>query len=96
MITDRSGLTKVGLALLRANRDKLTPPKRVELKIRGDTQVLIVTGPQETFESASFGWGRANERTEALSEALAELGWPLTLETLQEMPAGEDRLIKEW
>jgi len=95
MITDRSGLTKVGLALLRANRDRLTPPKRIELKVRGDKQVLVVTGPQETFESASFGWGRPDERTRALSEATAELGWALPPEELQEIPAGEERLIME-
>jgi len=96
MITDWSGLSKVGLALLRANRDKLIPPKRIELKIRGDQQVLVVTGPLETFEeSVSFGWGRADERTKALSEGLEELGWPLPLETLQQIPAGEERLPLE-
>jgi len=96
MITDKSGLSKVGLALLRANRDKLTPPTRIELKIRGEQQVLVVTGPQATFESASFGWGRADERTKALSEALGYLGWPQPPEMLKEIPASQERLIMEW
>ena len=96
MITDKSGLSRVGLALLRANRDKLTPPTRIELKIRGEQQLLVVTGPQATFESTSFGWGRADERTEALWAAVAELGWPLPLETLQRIPSTEERLINKW
>ena len=95
MITDKSGLSKVGLALLRANRDKLTPPTRIDLKIRGEQQVLVVTGPQATFESTSFGWGRADERAKALSEALAELGCPLPLEEVQSLDPEAGHLIKE-
>jgi len=95
MITDQSGLSTVGLALLRANRDRLVPPMRIELKIRGVQQVLVVTGPQETFESASFGWGRADERTKALAEATAVLGCPLPVGALQEIPPTEERVIKE-
>ena len=49
MIKDNSGLSKVGLALLRKNLDKLAPPKQIELKVRGEQQVIIVTGPADSF-----------------------------------------------
>jgi len=96
MIKDTSGLNKVGLALLRRNLDKLTPTKSIELKVRGEQQVLIVSGPSDSFESNSFGWGRADERTKALAEAAAALGWPLAYEEFQKIPFNEDRLIKKW
>lgn len=96
MITDNSGLTKVGLALLRNNLDRLTPVKTIELKIRGEQQVVVVTGSYESFESNSFGWGRADDKTNALAEAAKELGWPLPVETFQEIPFDEDRLINKW
>jgi len=85
----------VGLALLRRNLDKLTPTKSIELKVRGEQQVIIVSGPGDSFESNSFGWGRADERTKALAEAAAVLGWPLPYEEFQDMPVNEDRLIKK-
>ncbi len=96
MIKDTSGLSKVGLALLRNNLGKLTPTKSIELKIRGEQQIVIVTGPLDSFESSSFGWGRADERTKALAEAAAVLGWPLPVEMFQDMPFNEDRLINKW
>jgi len=96
LIRDNSGLSKVGLALLRKNRDKLTPPKSVELKIRGEQQVVIVYGPYDMFESNSFGWGRDDDRTKALAEAVATLGWPLPFETIREFDSTEDRIIKQW
>ena len=89
MITDRSGLSKVGLALLRKNLDKLTPPRSIELKIRGQQQVVIVYGPYEVFESNSFGWGR-------VSEAVKSLGWPLPLEEVEKLDPGNDQVIKKW
>ena len=95
MIKDNSGLSKVGLALLRKNLDKLAPPKQIELKVRGEQQVIIVTGPADSFESNSFGWGRAGEHTNALAEAAAALGWPLPVETFQDIPFNEDRLINK-
>jgi len=96
MIKDASGLSKVGLALLRNNLDKLAPAKSIELKIRGEQQIVIVTGPMDSFESCSFGWGRADERTTSLAKAAAALGWPLPVETFQDFPASEDHLIKKW
>ena len=96
MIKDNSGLSKVGLALLRKNLDKLASPKQIELKVRGEQQVIIVTGPADSFESNSFGWGRADGRTKALAEAAAALGWPLPIETFQDIPFNEDRLINKW
>ena len=65
MITDKSGIPAVGLALLRANLAKLTPTKSVELK----GKMLVVVGPEESFESASFPPGSA-----ALATALELLG----------------------
>jgi len=96
LIRDNSGLSKVGLALLRKNLDKLSPPKSVELKIRGEQQVVIVYGPYDTFESNSFGWGRDDDRTKALAEAVAILGWPLPFETIRELDPTADRIIKKW
>lgn len=96
MIRDTSGLSKVGLALIRKNLDKLTPPRSIYLKVRGEQQVLIVSGPGDSFESNSFGWGRADERTKALAEAAEALGWPLPYEEFQKLPTNEDRLIKKW
>ena len=96
MIKDTSGLSKVGLALLRNNLDKLTPPRSIELKVRGEQQVLIVSGPGDSFESNSFGWGRADGRTKALAEAAAALGWPLPYEEFQKRPFNEGCLIKKW
>jgi len=96
VIKDTSGLSKVGLALLRKNLDKLTPAKSIELKVRGEQQIVIVTGPMDSFESSSFGWGRADERTKALAEAAAALGWPLPVETFHDIPFNEDRLINKW
>ena len=95
MIKDNSGLSKVGLALLRKNLDKLTPTKSIELKVRGEQQIVIVTGPMDSFESSSFGWGRADGRTKALAEAAAALGWPLPIETFQDIPFNEGRLINK-
>ena len=96
MITDRSGLSKVGLALLSKNLDKLTPPRQIELKTRGEQQVVIVYGPYEVFESSSFGWGRDDDRTKALSEALKSLGWPLPLDELRSLEPDKDQLIRKW
>lgn len=96
MIRDRSGLSKVGLALLRKNLDKLSPPRSIELKIRGEQQVVIVYGPYDVFESNSFGWGRDDGRTKALSEAVAVLGWPLPFDTIREFNPTEDRIITRW
>ncbi len=96
MISDNSGLSAVGMAVLRRNLDKLTPPLRLELKLAGDKQVLIVRGPGETFETSSFGWGRAGQRAKALAEALTELGWPLPLEEIQSLDPETDHLIKDW
>ena len=96
LIRDNSGLSKVGLALLRKNLDKLSPPKSVELKIRGEQQVVIVYGPYDMFESNSFGWGRDNDRTKALAEAVAILGWPLPFETIRELDPTADRIINKW
>ena len=96
MIRDNSGLSKVGLALLRKNLNKLTPPKSVELKIRGEQPVVIVYGPYDMFESNSFGWGRDNDRTKALAEAVAILGWPLPFETIRELDPTADRIINKW
>lgn len=96
MIKDGSGLSKVGLALLRKNQDKLCPPRQIELKLRGEQQVLVVAGQNDTFESNSFGWGRADGKTKALSEAVAKLGWPLSLEELEKLDPNKDHLIKKW
>jgi len=96
MIRDTSGLSKVGLALLRRNLGKLTPTESIELKVRGEQQVVIVTGPNDSFESNSFGWGRADERTKALAEAAAALGWPLPYDEFQKRPFNEGCLIKKW
>ncbi len=95
MIADKSGLSAVGMALLRRNLDKLTPPSQLELHVRGDKQVLVVTGPEETFESSSFGWGRADDHTKALSEALDVLGWQLPLEEVQALDPEKDHVIKK-
>jgi len=95
MIKDTSRLSKVGLALLRRNLEKLTPTGSIELKVRGEQQVVIVSGPSDSFESNSFGWGRADERTKALAEAAAALGWPLPVETFQELAPGEGCLINK-
>jgi len=110
MITDKSGLSKVGLALLRNNLGKHIPVLSIELKIRGAQQVVIVHGPQETFESSSFGWGRDDDRTKALSEVVELLEWqtgmvlirengtavPLPLEDLSKLEPDKDQLIGKW
>ena len=96
MITDRSKLSQVGLALLRKNLDKLAPPRSIELKIRGEQQVVIVYGPYEVFESNSFGWGRDDERTRALSEAVKSLGWSLPFDELTNLEPDKDQLINRW
>jgi len=95
MIKDTSRLSKVGLALLRKNLEKLTPTESLELKVKGEQQVVIVSGPADSFESNSFGWGRADERTKALAEAAGALGWPLPVETFQKLPTNEGCLIKK-
>jgi len=82
MIKDQSGLSSVGLALLRNNLAKLTPAKGVELKRQGNKQVLVVEGPEETYESSSFGWGQRDNRTQALSEALGLVGLPTSTKEL--------------
>lgn len=81
MITDKSGLPSVGLALIKNNLDKLKPPKAVILRCKGGQQVVI-EGPAETIVSFSFGWGRNDDRTQALSTALTELGWYAPVEKL--------------
>ena len=73
MITDKSGIAEVGLALLKANLDKLTPPKSVALIHRGNQQVLEVQGPGETFESISFSWNKEGASPD-LATALQLLG----------------------
>lgn len=95
MIMDKSGLSKIGLALLHKNLDKLTPTKQIELKIRGEQQVVIVYGPYEVFESNSFGWGRDDDRTKALSEAVKSLGWALPFDELAKLEPNEDQLIRK-
>ena len=90
MITDNSGLSAVGLALLRRNRDKLFPPVRLELMAVGGNQVMVLTGPTDSFRSSSFGWGRADERSKALFMALDELGCPMPLEQIQGLDIEED------
>lgn len=91
MIIDKSGIPSVGLSLLRANLDKLSPPRRVELKLRGQfEQVLMVEGPSgDTYESWSFGWGAysSSENVQALSQALELVGAPTSFEDLKGMPA---------
>ncbi|KKN22115.1 hypothetical protein LCGC14_0918630 [marine sediment metagenome] len=71
MIKDNSGLPAVGLALLRANLHRLTPAKSVEMK----GKMLVVVGPEESFESTSFPPGSA-----ALATALGLLGLPRYIE----------------
>jgi len=94
IITDNSAQSSIGLAVLGLYRDKLTPPVQIELKVRGGQQVLVVTGPQATLESNSFGWGRLDERTKALWQATSVLGWSLPLELLQQIPPDQERLIR--
>jgi len=94
IITDNSSQSSIGLAALVLYRDKLTPPSQIELKIRDGQQVLVVTGPRGTFVSNSFGWGRLDERTEALREAISVLGWPISLEVFQQIPTTQERLIR--
>lgn len=73
MITDNSGVAPVGLALLKANLDKLTPPKSVGLIYKGNQQYLQVVGPGETFESISFTWSVLGPSPELVT-ALGLLG----------------------
>ncbi len=90
MITDNSGLSAVGMALLRRNKDKLLPPVSLELKLMGGKQVMVLTGSTDSFWSSSFGWGRADERAKALCAALDELGCPMPLEQIQGLdPEGD-------
>ena len=90
MITDKSGVSSVGLGLLQVYRDVLTPPQKIELKVRGKDQFLVVTGPKDTLVSNSFGWGRPDERTNALFRATVYLGLPLPLAMLQQIPPTQD------
>ncbi len=94
MITDNSGLSAVGLALLRRNRDKLLPPVSLELKAMGGKQVMVLTGPADSFWSSSFGWGRADERSKALFTALDELGCPMPLEQIQGLDIEGDHTFR--
>jgi hypothetical protein len=94
MITDESGISSVGLALLKLYRNVLTPPEKIELKVQGKNQFLVVTGPKDTLVSNSFGWGRPDERTNALFRATVDLGLPLPLEMLQHIPPTQERLIQ--
>jgi len=92
-ITDYSGQSSVGIATLRLYLDKLTPPVQLDLKVLQGQQVLVVTGPKATLVSNSFGWGRLDERTRALSQATAILGWPVSSEVFQQIPPTEERII---
>jgi len=94
MILDKSGLPNIGLALIRNNLGKLTPPKRVELKRRGEIQVLSIEGPGETYESESFGWGDASERVRAMSRALELVGFPTSFEDLRKAGPSQEHQIK--
>lgn len=96
MIRDKSGISKVGLALLRTNLASLSPPKRIELQVRGEQQVLVVIGPFDSYESNSFGWGRDDDRPRTLAEAVGTLGWPLPVEDVQKFEPDKGLLIKEW
>ncbi|KKM68812.1 hypothetical protein LCGC14_1457100 [marine sediment metagenome] len=94
MITDGSGLSVVGLALLRRNKDKLLPPVSLELKVMGGKQVMLLTGTTDSFWSSSFGWGRADERSQALFTALDELGCPMPLEQIQLLDPDGDHTFR--
>ena len=94
IITDDSNQSSTGLAVLGHYRDKLTPLVQINLKVQDGQQVLVVTGPRATFVSNSFGWGRPDERTEALRQATAVLGWPVPLEVFQQIPPTQERLIQ--
>jgi len=94
IITDNSSQSSTGLAALRLYRDKLTPLVQIDLKVQGGQQVLVVTGPRDTFVSNSFGWGRPDERTEALQQATSVLGWAVPLEVFQQIPPSQERLIR--
>jgi len=61
-----------------------------------EQQVVIVYGPYEVFESNSFGWGRDDDRTKALSEAVKSLGWPLSLDEMSKLEPDKDQLIRKW
>jgi len=93
-ITDYSGQSSVGLATLNLYLAKLTPLRQIDLKIVDGQQVLVVTGPKATLVSNSFGWGRLDERSTALSQATSILGWPVPLKILQQIPPDQERFIR--
>lgn len=71
MITDKSGLPHVGLAIIRNNLDKLRDPESIHLMHRGDQQIMVIEGRRnERFESNSFSWGDDSPKTKALTEVL--------------------------
>jgi len=94
IITDNSSQSSIGLAALGLYRDKLTPLVQIDLKVQGGQQILVVTGPRDTFVSNSFGWGRPDERTTALWQATSILGWPVPIEVFQQIPPTQERLIR--
>lgn len=94
MITDKSGLHNVGMALLRNNLAKLTPPIQVELRLRGDQQVLSIVGPDESFESTSFGWGDDSPKVTALAEALELIAEPVSFDDLRKAGPSQEYKVK--
>lgn len=94
IIEENSAQSSTGLAALRHYLAGLTPPRQIDLKIQGGQQILVVTGPRDTFVSNSFGWGRPDERTEALQQATSVLGWPVPLEVFQQIPPTQERLLR--
>jgi len=91
-ITDYSGQSNVGIATL--NLYKLTPLRQIDLKIQDGQQVVVLTGPKATLVSNSFGWGRFDERSAALSQATSILGWPVPLNILKQIPPDQERFIR--
>jgi len=93
-ITDLSGQSNVGIATINLYRDKLTPLAQIDLKLVDGQQVVVMTGPKATLESNSFGWGRFDERSTALSQATSLLGLSVPLNILQQIPPDQERLIR--
>ena len=93
-ITDYSNESIVGIATINLYKDKLTPLMQIDLKIRRGQQVVVMTGPKATLESNSFGWGRFDKRSTALSQATSLLGLSVPPEVLQQIPPGEERIIQ--
>ena len=92
-ITDLSGQSSIGMAMLNRYKDKLTPLRQINLMIWEGQQFLVVTGPKTTLASNSFSWGKVDEWTRTLSQATTVLGWPVPPEVLQQIPATEERII---